>query len=218
MRSSQRATKACIFCRGRKIKCDKRFPCRECRDRGIGGSCRAEAVIVKGRINRFVQLETRNMLQEPDRSRYQPETQSPQRTYQDLLEENARLRSVQQHRGPSRHVGAGDSLAFEPAVRMLLDYIKSSSRTRTVEHFSDIVFPPEQLSRDLVDHGFEWTAWLHCSISPSEFSKQHEDYLHKLRLYPASQAADYSWLALYFAHITASSYITTVCPDIAQAD
>ncbi|WVW85886.1 hypothetical protein I302_107924 [Kwoniella bestiolae CBS 10118] len=50
MRRTQRAPQSCSNCTKRKVKCTKVLPCTECLDRGLGSSCRREAVVVKGRV------------------------------------------------------------------------------------------------------------------------------------------------------------------------
>lgn len=47
-RVTQRQPRSCLFCRRRKIKCDKAIPCGNCRKRGNQDSCERETVRVKG--------------------------------------------------------------------------------------------------------------------------------------------------------------------------
>ncbi|MAD83153.1 MAG: hypothetical protein CL912_09315 [Deltaproteobacteria bacterium] len=50
VRATQRAPRSCVTCARRRVKCEKKIPCRECISRGIEASCKRETVKVKGKI------------------------------------------------------------------------------------------------------------------------------------------------------------------------
>lgn len=47
-RKSKRIPLACVQCRARKVKCDKKVPCKNCTNRGLSSECEREVVIVRG--------------------------------------------------------------------------------------------------------------------------------------------------------------------------
>ncbi|KAH8897558.1 hypothetical protein GQ53DRAFT_837454 [Thozetella sp. PMI_491] len=188
MRSTQRAPRSCTACSRRKIKCDKTVPCQQCVARSEARECRREVVKVRGHIRAG----------EPGDSGSR---------YEDVLQENARLRALLA-RGSTEQAPTADmedagpqtiSSRSEALERRLFEDVSRLSRPRVVVTEHDIAMPPRDLSDAIVKHAFEWTFWVHYALIIPEFDREHREFWDRFADTKSFSGIDPSWLATYFS-------------------
>lgn len=195
IRSTQRPPKSCSFCYRRKIKCDREFPCRQCRRRGVASSCRIEPVMVKGRLIQYVprfqgQSHSSGFVRQVDKeARNRDEIM--QRSYTQVVQENAELRSR------SAEVLYREDLIDEKEQLLFAD-LRNHRQPRGVRSAADVLLPSTQCSSFLF--GREGPqSWLHLAIDWAEFRNQRQEFEESCRQgLPPTSAADPAWLSLYF--------------------
>lgn len=193
VRTTQRAPRSCVPCTTRKIKCDKSIPCQACIDRATVRDCKRETVLVRGRLRRGALGE-------------------PNATFEDLVQENARLRALLSSQGTAEtdyetitYDGNGTvSSRPELAERYLFDRISCSSRTRSVRSWEDIVMPSREFSNKIVNHAFKWSFWIHYALFVPEFEGQHTDFWERFSTCGSLRNMDAFWLATYFSVLAAN--------------
>ncbi|TVY35416.1 hypothetical protein LOCC1_G007830 [Lachnellula occidentalis] len=120
IRSTQRPPRSCKTCARRRVRCDRKIPCRGCVSRGLELTCERETVRVKGR-------------------RWRRDRQQSPPTYQDLLEENRRLKAEIAGRNVSSLISTeegvyGEALNItESFERDLFEAVGGTSRASTVD-------------------------------------------------------------------------------------
>lgn len=61
IRRTKRKPLACIQCRLRKVRCDKKIPCKNCLERGTAKECRREVVLLRGNVANKEDEERKNI-------------------------------------------------------------------------------------------------------------------------------------------------------------
>ncbi|KAF2649576.1 hypothetical protein K491DRAFT_174286 [Lophiostoma macrostomum CBS 122681] len=193
LRTTQRAPRSCLSCASRKVRCDKSVPCSQCIRRGEAASCVRETVIVRGQIT--TRVDEPGVL-----------------TYEELARETARLRAALQANAPRRpreppsapaHAAEAcapdhDEAALFQADRML--------EKKPIISFNEkeILLPSPQCSTALIAHDEASNSWVHYALEYPGFAHQHSAFLSRLEHEASLEAFDSSWLAVYFAVISAA--------------
>lgn len=197
LRSTQRAPRSCQQCASRKVRCDKRVPCSTCIKRGEGAACSREVVLIRGQMK---------VAEDDD--------QTP--TYDELVKENERLRSVTAVRPQHDEVSTEDATAFDlddhhdqaDEGDLLLFSTGVQIATRPSISWNGIILPSRRLSTLLVAHGKAWNSWTHCALDYSRFESQHAEFINLIGNGLQLSKADPFWLALYF------SVLAVMCPHM----
>lgn len=138
--------------------------------------------------------------------------QASQPSYAQLLHENQRLRADLDAATNSSRSGGQSSPAdaLRPHLRMnMLDQheqrlytaLKLHHREPTVTGIHQVLFPSSECAAILFDHGARWM-WLHMAVDHQQFQMEATVYHAKCRIASPHQAAEASWLGLYFAYLT----------------
>lgn len=195
LRTTQRAPRSCRSCATRKIKCDKLIPCSTCVKRGESETCARETVIVRGQVT----------------TGRDPSTQP---TYEELLQENARLRDLtmggRERRRPFQpvalpHPTRGNSLATYNDDDYYETVLFKATATRPpIERMQqhDIIIPSRRCSEILIQHDKKWNSWVHYAVEYPDFERQHDDFMDRLEAGADLDTEDPAWLAIYFAILT----------------
>ncbi|KAH6869065.1 fungal-specific transcription factor domain-containing protein [Thelonectria olida] len=189
-RSTQRAPLSCSQCYKRKIRCDKKSPCKSCIARGIALECKRETVQVRGRI-------------------YAGSNDQSDRSYSDLVQENIRLRALiagsQQQRHDTEVSEANSDICqlsesrVAQAERLLFNRIAQTSKPRSVKQYSNVLIPSKSVSDGVVAYGLQRTFWLHFALFIPEFQQEYGDFWAR---YSEDQSYEHThpfWLAIYFS-------------------
>ncbi|KAL5319387.1 hypothetical protein ACEPPN_012438 [Leptodophora sp. 'Broadleaf-Isolate-01'] len=193
VRATQRAPRSCITCAKRRVKCDKNIPCQECISRGIEASCKRETVKVKGKI-----------LSSSERSL----SQETQLSYQQLLEENQRLKA--QLAKPAISLPRNDKgygvvrNITESFERDLFETVKHPSRTSTVLSETDIVWPSASCAASIISFARIWTSWIHCAIHHPTFEAECDAFWRLGRHLHGNEVENYLWLSIYFGILSSA--------------
>ncbi|KAH0343408.1 hypothetical protein KCU83_g8838, partial [Aureobasidium melanogenum] len=213
IRSSQRVSRSCIECSRRKIKCDKKIPCKPCVRRNLAHECQRPITRVRGMLTVYVQASTprRGTVHVNERCALQAQIAE--------LETALALSKPcgHTHGGkPEIHrPGQAPVPAFEELVPALeqfdlqvshdSDPITMSEKDmadRLYEPSTDPVFlllPSREISEQLVTFSLRTLGWLHGAVNAPEFVTEHEEFWNKIHSGVALDVKDRPWLALYFA-------------------
>ncbi|GAM39697.1 hypothetical protein TCE0_034r11453 [Talaromyces pinophilus] len=194
VRKSQRAPTACARCAQRKVKCDKKIPCKPCLARGLESTCVREVVCVRGRYTS---------------PRPAPGSSAPL-TYDQLIEENSRLKTELENykRSSYQPLQQQQQQQDESLIQILESQVHlpatTTPRQRKVWHRSDIVMPSRECSDALLEHGFVWTSWIHFGIHIQTFRREHEMNWSNRDQQQLLEGSEPLWLAIYFGFIAMS--------------
>lgn len=73
--------------------------------------------------------------------------------------------------------------------------------------WSEVMLPPRECSRALVQYGAIWTSWVHYALDQSQLEKEHEIFWDSLDSGLLTlQDHKPSWLAIYFSVICVRVY------------
>lgn len=193
LRKTQRAPKSCFSCAKRKVRCDKAVPCSTCIRRGAADTCTRETVLVRGQVT---------VGQDPN----------AQMTYDELMQENARLQEIID----ARETKANRPAALPIALRHLPSYeyddddyyetilFKATAQQQPVGNLQqrDVMVPSRQCSHRLIQHDKKWNSWIHYAVEYPQFDIEHDSFMSRLEAGVSLEEEDPSWLAIYFAIIT----------------
>lgn len=195
IRATQRPPRTCTNCTKRKVRCDKRLPCRQCVDRGQARECQRELVRVRGHL-----------------VKNSPSDQFGSHNYAQLVQENTILRALlagQDARKPAstpkttkeaaRELHPHGRSRAEDIERRLFDEIDTSSGPRTVCEFEDVILPSWELSQSIIQIAFQWTFWIHFALFSPQFRREHEEFWDRVRINQSLAEPDPAWLAIYFS-------------------
>ncbi|KAH0170452.1 hypothetical protein KCU67_g2635, partial [Aureobasidium melanogenum] len=213
IRSSQRVSRSCIECSRRKIKCDKKIPCKPCVRRNLAHECQRPITRVRGMLTVYVQASTprRGTVHVNERCALQAQIAE--------LETALALSKPCGHTHGSKpelhRPGQTPVPGFEELVPALeqfdlqvshdSDPITMSEKDmadRLYEPSTDPVFlllPSREISEQLVTFSLRTLGWLHGAVNAPEFVTEHEEFWNKIHSGVALDAKDRPWLALYFA-------------------
>ncbi|KAH6989168.1 hypothetical protein BKA56DRAFT_542552 [Ilyonectria sp. MPI-CAGE-AT-0026] len=196
-RNTQRAPRSCRSCASRKVKCDKLIPCSTCVRRGDAESCAREMVMVRGMIT----------------SAKDP---SSMPSYQELLEENSRLRNA---------LGAANSTALdrpEPPLptrrrkpqhllespdvleKMLLEPPSQPPQSNKKLEWAHIILPSRESSEALVAFDKKWNSWVHYALEYPTFEHEHTSFMESIENGASLSDLDPAWLSVYFSVLSAA--------------
>jgi len=130
-------------------------------------------------------------------------------TYQDLLEENRRLKAeiagwtVDVPSLTSTEDGVyGEALNItESFERELFETVGGTSRASTVFSEDQIQWPSATCVRNLLVYGRTWTSWMHCALHHPTFEAECHDFLEQSGF---GKTPDPFWLAVYFSFLSVS--------------
>ncbi|KAG9852201.1 hypothetical protein KCU98_g3603, partial [Aureobasidium melanogenum] len=219
IRSSQRVSRSCIECSRRKIKCDKKIPCKPCVRRNLAHECQRPITRVRGMLT---------VASTVDRLSADSEDNSVDQLLKErcaLQAQIAELETALALSKPCGHTHGGKPdihrpgqapvPAFEELVPALeqfdlqvshdSDPITMSEKDmadRLYEPSTDPVFlllPSREISEQLVTFSLRTLGWLHGAVNAPEFVTEHEEFWNKIHSGVALDVKDRPWLALYFA-------------------
>ncbi|KAH7378037.1 hypothetical protein BKA64DRAFT_248112 [Cadophora sp. MPI-SDFR-AT-0126] len=193
VRATQRAPRSCVTCARRRVKCEKKIPCRECINRGIEASCKRETVKVKGKI--LVNVE-------------RSPSQETQPSYQALLEENERFKAQLARPAISlptndRSTGVVRNIT-ESFERDLFETAKLLTRKSTVSSESDIIWPSPECAASVISFGKLWTSWIHCAIHHPTFEKECDSFWRLGYHSSVNEVENRLWLSVYFGILSSA--------------
>ncbi|KPM38277.1 hypothetical protein AK830_g8283 [Neonectria ditissima] len=137
-------------------------------------------------------------------------------SYQELLEENQRLRNA---------LGAANSTALDrpgPSVptrrrkpqhllenpdvleRMLLESSSPPSQTHEKLDWAHIILPGRECSEALVAFDKKWNSWVHYALEYPTFEHEHEEFMVSLEDGATLSELDAAWLSVYFSVLSAA--------------
>lgn len=79
--------------------------------------------------------------------------------------------------------------------------IKLNHRQSTVHSAYEVLFPSYECASKIYQIAIQWN-WLHMAVDDAAFRQEMEVFHNKCRRTNPSQAAETSWLGLYFAYLT----------------
>ncbi|KAH6889333.1 hypothetical protein B0T10DRAFT_487782 [Thelonectria olida] len=197
IRSTQRAPRSCRPCASRKVKCDKLIPCSTCVRRGEADSCAREMVMVRGIVT----------------SGKDP---SDMPSYQELLEENKRLRNALAAANSEALDRPEPSLPTRPKKpqhllespdaleQMLLESPPSAYESYQKLDLAHIVVPSRECSNALVAYDKKWNSWVHYALEYPIFEHEHEEFMDSLDNGATLSDLDPAWLSVYFSVLSAA--------------
>jgi hypothetical protein len=133
-------------------------------------------------------------------------------TYNELLQENARLREaidvkatqvlqpVTQFHTP-RHQPVAEYDDDDYYETMLL---RATALQQPIGNLQerDVLVPIRQCSQRLIEHDKRWNSWIHYAVEYPQFESEHEAFMDRWETGAPLSDEDPSWLAIYFAIIT----------------
>ncbi|THY16332.1 hypothetical protein D6D00_08933 [Aureobasidium pullulans] len=218
IRSSQRVSRSCVECSRRKIKCDKKIPCKPCVRRNLAHECQRPITRVRGMLTVASTVDRLS-------------ADSEDNTVDELLKERCALQAqiaeletalaLSKPCGhthgtkPESHQGQSSMAAFEDLVPALEQFDLQVSHDsdpvalsekdmadRLYEPSTDPVFlllPSTEMSEQLVTYSLRTLGWLHGAVHAPEFVAEHEEFWNQIHNGVPLDAKDRPWLALYFA-------------------
>ncbi|KAH7163404.1 hypothetical protein B0J13DRAFT_431709 [Dactylonectria estremocensis] len=198
LRNTQRAPRSCRSCASRKVKCDKSIPCSTCVRRGDAESCAREMVLVRGMVT----------------SAKDP---SSMPSYQELLEENNRLRNAlgavnstaldrPEPPLPTRQIKPQHLLESPDVLEKQLFEQTSQSQyplNKKLE-WAHIILPGRKCSEALIAFDKKWNAWAHCALEYPTFEHEHRSFMESIENGASLSDLDPAWLSVYFSILSAA--------------
>jgi len=131
-------------------------------------------------------------------------------TYENLLEENQRLKAALGNTPPldecdSRVNGTQSIIDDDVEIyELVLFESKSGHPGRSDDSWSDFMLPSRECSSAIIQYSAIWISWVHYALDHSQFEKEHDAFWDALESGLTMQNHKPSWLAIYFSVISVS--------------
>ncbi|KAF4452061.1 hypothetical protein F53441_4992 [Fusarium austroafricanum] len=137
-------------------------------------------------------------------------------TYQELSQENDRLRQEIQALKAQKYAQTSSPQAHPVRNRQLLDHFEytppelddelwqtlassSNIKSSSVFEWADIILPNVDCSKKLVDFDLTWNSWVHYAVEYPQFKEQSDALVDSLENGSLLDQSNAPWLAVYFS-------------------